>query len=237
MISERILKYWYPNKRKNGTLIFYKWIRQYTNSQQNLLNIGAGLASKNPLKAFRGEVARVVGADIDPIVLNNDELDESYVVDGTHLPFEENYFDIVFSDYVLEHVEFPEPFLREVYRVLKPGGSFFFRTPNRYHYVSVLAQHTPHWLHEFVSNRARGLSRDAHEPYLTYHRLNTKREIQTLAKKVGFSHVNLHAVECEPSYLMFSIIPFLVGVLYERTVNKFNRLSGIRANIFGRLVR
>jgi len=237
VISEKLLKYWYPNEQKNGTLIFYDWIRQHTNSQQSVLNLGAGPASKNPLKTFRGEVARVVGADIDPIVSGNDELDEAHVVDGTRLPFEENCFDIVVSDYVLEHVEFPEPFLKEVYRVLKPGGSFFFRTPNRYHYVSLIAQCTPHWFHELLANRARGLPSNAHEPYPTFHRLNTKREIQTLANKVGFSQVALRCVECEPSYLVFSTIPFLVGVLYERTANKFDRLSGIRANIFGRLVR
>lgn len=237
MISEKLLKYWYPNEQKNGTLIFYNWMRQHTNSQQTVLNIGAGPASKNPLRTFRGEVARVVGADIDPIVLGNDELDESHVVDGTRLPFEEKCFDIAFSDYVLEHVEFPEPFLKEVYRVLKPGGSFFFRTPNRYHYVSLIAHFTPHWFHELLANPVRGLSSDAHEPYPTFHRLNTEREIDTLANKVGFSQVVLRYVECEPSYLMFSTIPFLVGVLYERITNKFDRLSGIRANIFGRLVR
>jgi len=217
--------------------MFYNWIRRHTNPQQSLLNIGAGPASKNLLRSFRGEVARVVGVDIDPIVLGNDELDEAHVVDGTRLPFEENCFDIVYSDYVLEHVEFPEPFLKEAYRVLKPGGSFFFRTPNRYHYVSLLAHCTPHWVHEILSNRVRGLARDAHEPYLTFHRLNTKREIQTLANNVGFSQVDLRFVECEPSYLMFSTIPFLIGVLYERTTNKFEHLSGIRANIFGRLIR
>lgn len=237
MISEKLLKYWYPNEQKNGTLIFYNWIRQHTNAQQSILNLGAGPASKNPLRTFRGEVARVVGADIDPIILANDELDECHVVDGTRLPFEEQCFDIAFSDYVLEHVELPEPFLKEVYRVLKPSGSFFFRTPSRYHYVSLIAQCTPQWVHEFLANPARGLPRDAREPYPTFHRLNTKREIEMLANKVGFSHIALRYVECEPSYLVFSTIPFLVGVLYERIANKFDCLSGIRANIFGRLVR
>jgi SAM-dependent methyltransferase len=237
MISKKLFKYWYPNETKNGTLNYYNWIRHYTNPQQSVLNIGAGPASKNPLRTFRGEVARVIGVDIDPIVLRNEELDEAHVVCGTYLPFEENCFDIVFSDYVLEHVEFPEPFLKEVYRVLKPGGRFFFRTPNIYHYVSLIARCTPHWFHDLMANRVRGLASDAHEPYPTYHRLNTKRDIQTLANKVGFSYVELRFVECEPSYLMFSALPFLVGVLYERITNKFEHLSGIRANIFGQLVK
>ena len=236
-ISEKLLQYWYPNQNKNGTLIFYNWVRQHTNSQRTVLNLGAGPASKNPLKTLRGEVARLVGADLDPIVLGNDELDESYVVDSVRLPFEDNAFDLVLSDFVLEHVEFPEQFLKEVYRVLKSGGSFFFRTPNKYHYVSLIARCTPHWFHELIANRARGLKSDSHKPYPTYYRLNSKKEIQEVAGKTGFSQVDLRYVECEPSYLVFSRIPFLAGVLYERTVNRVDWLSGIRANIFGRLVR
>ena len=104
MISEKLVKYWYPDEQKNGTLLFYSWVRQHIRQQQSMLNLGAGPASKNPLRTFRGEVARVVGADIDPIVLSNGELDESYVVDGARLPFEESSFDIALSDYVLEHV-------------------------------------------------------------------------------------------------------------------------------------
>lgn len=237
MISERLLKYWYPTDQKNGTSIFYTWVRQHTNSQQRVLNLGAGPASNNPLRISRGEVARLVGADIDPIVLGNQDLDEAHVVDGARLPFEENSFDIAYSDYVLEHVEFPEPFLKEVYRVLKPGGSFFFRTPNRYHYVSLIAQHTPHRIHELLANRVRGLPSDTHEPYPTFHRLNTSKDILRLANQVGFSGVDLRHVECEPSYLMFSTIPFLIGMLYERITNRYDCLSELRANIFGRLVR
>ncbi len=237
MISEKLVKYWYPDEQKNGTLLFYNWVRQHTNSQQSMLNLGAGPASRNPLKSFRRELARVVGVDVDPIVLGNDQLDEAHVVDGTRLPFGPESFDIALSDYVLEHVEFPKAFLGEVYRVLKPGGSFFFRTPNRYHYVSLIAQCTPQWFHEHLANRVRGLPGDAHEPYPTYHRLNSKRQIESLAKEIGFPQVVLQYVECEPSYLKFSAISFLVGVLYERVVNKFDCLSGIRANIFGRLVR
>lgn len=84
-------------------------------------------------------------------------------------------------------------------------------------------------MHKLISSRVRGQASDAHELYETYLRLNTKRVIQTLAKNVGFSQVELQFVECEPSYLMFSTIPFMMGVLYERLANKFERLSGILA--------
>jgi hypothetical protein len=41
-------------------------------------------------------------------------------------------------------------------------------------------------------------------------------------------------VEAEPVYLRFFAPLFLLGVAYERLVNRFAPLAGLRANIFGR---
>lgn len=49
---------------------------------------------------------------------------EFIVADGKDLPFEDNSFDIVFANYVIVHFkDLREPFA-EIFRVLKPGGSF-----------------------------------------------------------------------------------------------------------------
>lgn len=48
--------------------------------------------------------------------------------DKTHFP--ENYFDIVYSSSVLEHVKNPGEIIKETLRVLKPGGLFQFVLPN-----------------------------------------------------------------------------------------------------------
>ena len=45
--------------------------------------------------------------------------------DATNLSFEANSFDIVFSIAALEHIPSPADCLREVCRVLRPGGYFF----------------------------------------------------------------------------------------------------------------
>lgn len=49
--------------------------------------------------------------------------------DGTVFPFPDDSFDVVFTSQTLEHVFTPMKFLREVSRVLKPGGVLLLAVP------------------------------------------------------------------------------------------------------------
>ncbi|MBL7147228.1 MAG: methyltransferase domain-containing protein [Nanoarchaeota archaeon] len=53
-------------------------------------------------------------------------------VDGTILPFENNSFDIVISNQILEHVQDQKEHIDEISRVLKKGGICYFATPNKF---------------------------------------------------------------------------------------------------------
>jgi SAM-dependent methyltransferase len=50
---------------------------------------------------------------------------------GEYLAFPDEFFDIVFHNEVLEHVQDDLKTLQECIRVLKPGGKLIFFTPNR----------------------------------------------------------------------------------------------------------
>ncbi len=235
MISQKLFERYYPDDSKSGTVIFYSWLRSHMRSEFIVLNVGAGLSTEDKIKSIKGEVQKVVGVDIDNEVMKNEDLDESIVITNNKLPFADNTFDLAWTDYVLEHIDDPKTFLQEVYRVLKPGTSFFFRTPNKYHYVSFVGSITPYWFHKLVSNKARGLSSDTHEPYPTYYNLNSRETITRYSKIAGFTKIELRFIEAEPSYLVFHFIPFLMGVLYERIVNSSDKLSFVRSNIIGML--
>jgi len=52
--------------------------------------------------------------------------------DAFRLPFASNYFDLVFSQGLLEHPGDREEFLREQVRVVRPGGYVIVDMPNKY---------------------------------------------------------------------------------------------------------
>ena len=52
------------------------------------------------------------------------------VYDGKMLPYEDGYFEAAGALNVLEHVEEPEAFLKEIVRVVAPGGKVVVSSPN-----------------------------------------------------------------------------------------------------------
>ncbi len=228
---------YYSSDSYDGTVQFYNWVRQSIQKDHVIMAVGAGPTSDRKVRSLRGEAKQIIGVDLDDAVLKNTDLDQAFVVRNDTYPFPDNYFDMAVSDYVLEHVEHPVSFMREINRVLKPGAPFYFRTPNRLHYVSLISRTTPHWIHELVANRVRRLSEGAHEPYPVFHRLNSRRQIFNCARSVGFREIELKFIEAEPSYLVFHPIAFRMGVVYERLVNRYDLLTPFRANIIGCLIK
>ena len=86
------------------------------------LAAGAGIVKE---MNFKGVVKEVHGIDLDKRVLENKYLDFPAIGNCENLPYEDNKFDLVFSDNLLEHLEHPEKVFSEIDRVLKNDGIFF----------------------------------------------------------------------------------------------------------------
>jgi SAM-dependent methyltransferase len=213
----------------DGTEEFHRLCSNAIGSGRRILELGAG--ASNPTSRFLAGLGELHALDPDPRVKENDAVQSASVLTDGVFPFADASFDACVSNYVLEHVADPLTHLREVARVLKPGGAYVFRTPNRFHYVAVVSSLTPHWFHVQVANRLRHLHEAADEPFPTVYAINTPRAIRRLAAETGLIVENTRMIEKEPSYGMSSRILFLAFAAYERVVNSTERLGFLRANI------
>jgi ubiquinone/menaquinone biosynthesis C-methylase UbiE len=89
-------------------------------SNSAILDFGCGQG--NMVREYRDAGFQAYGVDID--VSNEDEFLRSIRNDVIYrIPFDDNQFDFLFSNSVLEHVRDLDSALSEMYRVLKPGGA------------------------------------------------------------------------------------------------------------------
>jgi len=224
--------FFYPDYKDNwDDGLFREQILAHTSVESIILDLGAGAGIVRQMD-FRGNAAYICGVDLDPRVVDNPMLDEGRVSDAGEIPYDDNYFDIVFSDNVLEHLDQPLDVFEEVNRVLKPGGLFIFKTPNKWHYMPIIARLTPHSFHKFV-NKIRG--RAEVDTFPTRYRANTKRDVTKLAIKSGFSVDSIMRLEGRPEYLRIVWFTYIFGVAYERIVNSSKLFEWMRVLLVGKL--
>lgn len=216
---------------QNGTELFHEIIGKYLAASSRALEIGPGLGGRTS-SFLANNVDILDGLDIDNEALENPFLHSCAIYDGGLFPLASNQYDVAVADYVLEHLENPAETFAEASRVLKTGGYFIFRTPNLWHYVSIVTALTPHSFHLRIANRVRQLDEASHDPFPTFFRANRMRRIAKLLSQSGLEPIEIHMVEKEPSYLQFSKTAFILGVGYERLVNSSPLFQGLRANIF-----
>jgi SAM-dependent methyltransferase len=223
---------WYPTFRQNwDDHLFRETILEFVAPESTVLDLGAGAGIVEQMN-FRGIARKVCGVDVDARVLANPMLDEGRIADAARIPYGDGLFDIVLSDNVLEHLATPLEVLREVTRVLRPGGVFLFKTPNKWHYMPTIARITPHSFHRLV-NRLRG--RAERDTFPTRYRANTSGSLTRLAGQAGLKVERLQRIEGRPEYLRMSAFAYPFGFAYERAVNATELLSPFRILLIGAL--
>ena len=144
----------------------------------------AGTAGGRAVAQMRSSGGRVVGLDIDPDAAANPYVDEFHVLRDDSWPLPSACADIVFSDWVLEHVDRPEAFFRECGRVLRPGGVLVARTLQRWSPAGVGARAVPNRFHPWLGARLQPGMHEA-DIFPTRMRANTARTLTGLCAGAG----------------------------------------------------
>jgi len=222
----------YPASQDNwDDALFREEILSVIRPHHHVLDLGAGAGIVAQMN-FRGQAARICGVDPDTRVESNPYLDEGKTGFGESIPYSDSSFDVVFADNVLEHLNDPAAVFSEIHRVLKPGGLFLAKTPNRWHYMPIIAQLTPHAFHQYVT-RLRG--RASIDTFPTRYRVNSPGAVRRYGALTGFEVEGIQLFEGRPEYLRISFPTYLFGLIYERLVNGIPFLSRFRILLIVRL--
>ena len=131
--------------------------------------------------------------------------------------FEDNSFDVVVSFQVIEHIEDDHTFLKEISRVLKPGGKLIMTTPN----IKMSLTRNPYHIREYQTKELHELC----EKYFS--------KVETLgifgdATAMSYYEVNKAGVEKFTRFDIFNLQYRLPRRLLQIPYDIFNRLNRLR---------
>jgi SAM-dependent methyltransferase len=149
--------------------------------------------------------------------------------DGVTLPFDSGSFDVVVSLQVIEHVPDTQRYLGEISRVLKPGGTAIFSTPNaairldpgmtpwnRFH----VREYRAHELHDDIARifpqvKVRGLFAQAELYRVEYQRCQRALAMQRNPKPAP----RQNPVRSVLVRILRAVLPAVIAQRLQQTVN------------------
>ena len=162
-----------------------RWLPELLDERsRSFLEIGGGLCYASALAKARAPRACVVATDVSPRYLRQHSIrageilgtsaDMYAAVDAETLPFDDGQFDAVYSQVVLYRLPDPVRALREIRRVLAPGGR----------YLGI--ERASPWLPGVAASEARTIHARAREQG-TRERAIRYREWLAILKEAGFA--------------------------------------------------
>ncbi|MGZ6299741.1 MAG: class I SAM-dependent methyltransferase [Candidatus Limnocylindria bacterium] len=206
-------------------------VRARVTPDSRVLDLGCGRGGV--VELIWREVKLAAGLDPDSPSLSEHRAPGMPVVRGVgeRLPFAAASFDLVVCVWVMEHLEDPETTLREVRRVLRPGGHFVFLTPNLRNplmWLNRLGKALPRLQRRLVP---RLYGREEADTFPVRYRANTVRALREQAGRCGLEVAELRVVP-DPTYLAINGFMFRASVLSERLMPR-----GWGVHLLGDLVR
>ena len=130
---KKFLPYGYESPRENVLSPFtlslerHRLLWLYLKNETEFFNAPLKLLHFAPEQAFYKRFKKLDNLDYTTTDLNSPLADVK--ADICNLPFQDNSFDVILCNHVLEHIPDDTKAMQELYRVLKPGGWGIFQIP------------------------------------------------------------------------------------------------------------
>ena len=200
---------WYKGKRTIARAIrldlthyeehYASALRRYVGQGARWLDLGCGHRIVPDWAMAPAEQERLVkratflvGVDLHDGILRHPLLTYGVIGMGGALPFKDRTFDLVTANMVVEHVPDPTEFLRDVFRVLRPGGRFLFVTPNLMSPLifasQLISEGTKKCMIRYLEQR------EETDVFPSYYRMNKPQAITKAAEGSGFVTAELSVI-------------------------------------------
>ena len=151
-------------------------IKGMVNGDTPLRILEAGCGQRWPLN-LDGIKFTLTGVDMDKDAVEIrkakfKDLDEIILGDLRTVNLQEHAYDVIYSSFVLEHVQNAEQVMNNFSKWLKPGGLLIIRIPDRDSVYGFITRHTPFWFHIFYKKYIVGApnaGKPGFDPYPTFH--------------------------------------------------------------------
>lgn len=218
---------------KYSQTIYEEVLRQHVANMCYWLDIGCGHQLLPPWRLDQErelvQQAKVlIGLDYDIASLKKHRIICDRIQgDILRLPFTNSSFDLLTSNMVFEHLKEPRIQLKEVSRILKPGGILILHTPNVLGYSTFISRFIPEFIKYGIIRVLQG--RKEADVFPTYYKLNSTRAIENAAAFAGLGIKSIRLIVSEAEFIMIPPLAILELIFIRLLMSKF--LKPFRTNI------
>lgn len=218
--------------------ILSNYIKDNFSGNLQILEAGCGQAWALNLDGLKYEIT---GVDLSEEALNirknqQKDLDKIIVGDLRTVEIESNYYDVIYSSYVLEHIDGAEQVLDNFFTWLKPKGVLILRIPDAETVYGFVSKQSPFWVHVFYKKYIQGkpnAGKPGYDPFPAFFDpVVSSSGLQEYCSKHNLPIKIAYSYAVTNPEIMFQAFPILGKFIYKMIgVLSFGKLASDRNDI------